>query len=124
MRDADALVTETDKLKKRNLWYSQLVKNITNKKIFILIIYELEAWIIADITTFNSVYKTNIKFNKNIQYLKDPKGHLIQKTRNNPKTYKESDAPELFKKLSFDKINNNCPVFKNFIKEFDKAISI
>jgi len=123
IRDADAIVTEAQKLTKRKDWYKSLVDGITNKSMFLLIIYELESWIIADINTFNKIYNTKINFKKNIHYFKDPKGFLKEKTRNNNKKYKESDAPDLFKKLSFNTIKSNCTVFNKFIKDFESAIN-
>ena len=36
--------------------------------------------------------------------------------------YKESDCPELFKKLEIDTVINNCKYFQTFFTEFIKLI--
>jgi len=120
MRDSDALHSEKDKIKIRQDWFNDL-RNFINDKdgIFLLNIYEIEALILADIENFNKKYKTKIAFENNPMYQKEPKEFLKSKTTK----FKESDNPEIFKKLDFETVLNNCPYFKDFIKELDSKIN-
>jgi hypothetical protein len=120
VRDADAIITQKNLLKKKHEWYNTLLPFVKKKGMLLLNIYELEALIIADIETFNKVYSTSIKYGKDVMYQEDPKGFLMDKTRKNKKKYYESDCPELFKKLRFDTIHTNCKYFSEFILNFKK----
>jgi len=124
IRDADALETEKAKIKKVYDWFLKLNNVVNQRGILLINIYELEALILADIDTFNKIYKTNIKFQGNIAYKKEPKEFLILKTRDNQKKYSESDCPKLFSKLKFDKIVLNSPHFSKFIVELKKVTKI
>ncbi len=124
IRDADALETEKAKINKVISWFIKLNIVVNNNGILLINIYELEALILADIDTFNNLYKTNINFTGNVAFKKEPKEFLILKTRNNKKKYSESDCPELFKELRFDTITQNCKYFSDFIVELKKAAKI
>lgn len=87
-------------------------------------IYELEALILADIETFNKIYKVDIKIKGNVMYQKEPKEFLKLKTKGCRKKYFESDCPDLFKRLRFNKIGSNCKYFSDFIAEFKKTAKL
>jgi hypothetical protein len=81
-------------------------------------ITELESLILADIETFNNIYKTKIKYTKNPEFKSDPKKVLRDKTRGNAREYNENDAPDIFKKIDLNKIKK-CKSFKKFLTEFE-----
>ncbi len=121
IRDADAIITERDKIKKRIVWHHELLKGL-NGSLLLLNIYELESLILADIDTFNKLYGTTLKFPGDIHYKKEPKEYLIHATRKNRKVYRESHCPEVFEKLSIDKISKKSTVFRSFLKQFDDFV--
>ena len=84
---------------------------------FLLHIYEIEALILADIDTFNTLYKVKIDFKKDPMLISEPKEYLQSKC----KKYKPSDNSSIFEKLNFKKLLN-CRYFENFINNFEKAI--
>jgi hypothetical protein len=122
IRDADALVTEENKIRKVNNWFSKLNPIVGNKGILLINIFELEALILADISTFNRLYGTTIKYSKNVMYQTKPKELLMKKTFNNRKKYTESHCPDIFKELEFDVLIDNCTYFKDFHESFLKII--
>ena len=85
-------------------------------------IYELEALIFADIETFNKLYSTSIKGNRDVSYIERPKEELKEKTRKLKKKYFESDCPKLFKELRIDIVSKNCAYFKTFLDDFSELI--
>ena len=124
IRDADVLPSENDKIEKVEEWFKKLNSVINGKGILLTNIYELEALILADISTFNKVYKTKISVTKNVMYQKDPKEFLIEKTRKTQKQYKVSDCPELFGKLKIDVVLANCTYLKEFYLSFKNSIGL
>ena len=124
IRDSDSLPTEKEKIQEAINWFYKLNDTVNKQGIFLLNIYELEALILADISTFNKEYKTTIKFTGNVMYQKEPKEFLIHKTFKSKKTYTESHCPELFKKLSFDLLIANCKYFFDFHTEFKRVTQI
>jgi len=115
--DADAVNTETDKIRDKKALYERLAKALNCRSLLLLNIYELEALIFADIDTFNKLYNTAIKGNRNVTYIDKPKEELMRKTKE-PKKYSESHCPELFKILKIDVISKNCAYFDTFLNEF------
>lgn len=124
IRDADALPSEADKLNKVREWFDKLNVFVDGKGILLTNIYELEALILADVETFNKVYKTQIKYSKNVMHQKDPKEFLIEKTRKTQKQYKVSDCPDLFGKLKIDVVLANCSYFKDFYSTFKEKVGL
>ncbi len=121
IRDIDGLQSENLKVNKVAKWFAKL--NAASGSIGVLLknIYELEALIFADIETFNNLYKTKIRDDRNIHFIKDPKEVLKEKTRKGKKQYKESDCPELFKKLRYDVVKANSTMFSDFENTFCMA---
>lgn len=117
IRDLDGLESETDKIKEKQQWFAEF-KHYKND-LFLLNIYELEALILADITTFNQLYNCQIKFTSNPMFKTDPKAFLKTKTYHLSKKYHESHASEIFKHLNIQTLIEKCAYFKTFITHFD-----
>ncbi len=117
IRDLDGLEEEQDKLQKRKEYFTNSNSVVDKKGIFLLNIFEIEAIILSDIETFNIGYNCEIIFTEDPMKQKEPKEVLTSKSN-----YKESDCPELFKKLKFDKVLKNCRYFRNFYNVFTKQI--
>jgi len=84
--------------------------------------WELEALIFSDVETFNKIYKTNVKGNRDPMLIREPKEELKRVSRNERRQYRESDCPEIFRKLRFMEVYTNCQYFKEFVKAFDKLL--
>jgi len=123
IRDLDALKSNIEELDKRIKWFKELDALVKNKGILLLNIWELEALILGDITTFNKEYKINYRFTGNPTTQKEPKEILKRKTFHSYKQFKESHCPDIFKLLDIDLVEKNCSCFKDFIDEFDKKIA-
>ncbi len=100
MRDLDGLPSEKKKIELRNNWFKKVDRGTSKKCIPFLIIYELETLILADITTFNKIYKTKYQPKGKPKFQKDPKGLLKKLTAHPKKTYHESHAEEIFQKIN------------------------
>ncbi|CAM3945027.1 DUF4276 domain-containing protein [Mucilaginibacter galii] len=122
IRDLDAFESQSAKVQERKRWFKSLDSVINNKGILLLNIWELEALILGDIDTFNSIYKINHKFSSNPMLQDKPKELLKRITSHTNKQYKEAHCPELFKLLDIDKIEKSCLCFKNFIADFEKKL--
>lgn len=119
IRDLDTLESNKQQLKAKNEWAKKVKISFAKlNNFFLLNITELESLILADIETFNRIYKTNIKYTKNSEFESNPKKVLRDKTRGNAKEYCENDAPDIFKKIDIDKIKK-CKSFKKFLTEFE-----
>ncbi len=122
IRDADAIFTETNKIKARSRWFGKMLSAVNDKGILLMNIFELEALILADIETFNKIFSVNINYAKNVMYEKDPKEFLIQKTFKSQRTFSENDCPEIFSKLSVDQVCKNCRYFRDFLDHFTNLV--
>lgn len=122
IRDSDGIKSESKKIQQKINWFLDIDKSANGKGVLLLNIWELEAMILADIGTFNKLYKTNIKFTKDPMMQSDPKGFLMQKTANNYKKYQESHCPEIFKELNFDIVKKKCEYFREFVSQFEEKI--
>ena len=112
IRDADGLPSQYEKVEKVNKWFQKLNTTVQGKGILLMNIYELEAMILADIQTFNKLYGVKINFKANPMYKVEPKEFLIEKTSKGNKQYSESHCPEIFRRLNFDVVIENCDFFK------------
>lgn len=124
VRDLDAYKSEISKVNTKRKWFTDLDRQGANGKgILLLNIWEIEAMILADIATFNTIYKTKCKYPGDPMSQQEPKEYLKEQTRNTAKSYRESDTPDIFAKLNFDTVQNRCSYFKSFIKDFDQKLA-
>lgn len=123
IRDLDGFKSETSKVEQKYNWFKGLDAEINNEGVFLLNIWELEALILADIKTFNDLYKVSFAFKANPMFQKDPKEKLMEVTSNGKREYKESHCPEIFEKLDFDTVKDNCKYFEDFLEEVDEKLS-
>lgn len=115
IRDLDSTLPNKSKLDGRKIYFNNSNNIVDKRGIHLLHIYEIEALILADIETFNKIYKTQIKKFEDVMKVKEPK-ELLKKASKN---YNESHNPEIFDKLNFNKVLE-CIYFENFIKKMDK----
>ncbi|MGB3778273.1 MAG: DUF4276 family protein [Tunicatimonas sp.] len=117
IRDLDAAESNTTARQLKENWFAALDGNTNSEGILLLNIYELEALILADITTFNKIYSTKINFGGDPMKKSQHKEYLKRKTRKNRRRYKESDTPELFKQMDINSLIKTCRYFSTFIKD-------
>lgn len=117
IRDLDATWPNRPKYYTRQEYFSNSNSVVDKKGIFLLNIFEIEALILADINTFNSLYDTkNVEF-ENVMTISEPKEVLKKITSK----YCISDNPIIFKKLNYDELLK-CLYFKKFIKKLDRQL--
>ena len=81
--------------------------------------------ILADVDAFNTIYKIRYQLKTSPKFQSNPKELLKQITRKTKRKYKESDAPEIFQQLNFQKVYQNHKgeySFQSFIKELENTI--
>lgn len=115
IRDLDSLLPNQIKYKERQSYYIEANSVVDKKGIFLLNIYEIEALILCDIQCFNKMYNTSIIEINNSMEISEPKEFL--KSYSN--SYCESDNPDIFSNLNFEKLMK-CKFFNTFIKKFIK----
>lgn len=123
LRDLDSHGQDKVALAQKQAWFAKLDQVTNGEGILLLSIYELEALLLADIETFNSIYKTSIKFPGDPSKQRDPKEFLMEKTSKTARKYKESDCPAIFPKLDFNKLVKRCSFFSEFVQQFDAKVA-
>ncbi len=124
-KDLDGLPSNQKKIKEIEDKIQKIAKQATTKLLPFIVIFEQEALILADIQTFNRIYKTTYTSTKNPLFQSEPKELLKQLTGNSNKKYRESDTPKIFQQLDFQTVFNNHKgenSFQSFIKELEKAV--
>jgi hypothetical protein len=122
IRDVDGFKSDQLKVKAVQRWFTELDSTINRTGILLNNIWELEALILADITTFNKLYGTTYNFKGDPVTIKEPKELLKQITRKQKKQYKESHCPEIFEVLNFQTVVSRCSYFKDFIENFEAKL--
>lgn len=101
-------------------------KGIVSDYLLFIIIFELEALILADFSTFKNIYKIKQNYNKSPIHEIKPKETLAIFTRNSKRKYDESQVVEIFQQLNFQKIYQNHKgenSFQSFIKELENTLN-
>ena len=125
-RDLDGILTEEDKITKRQKWFETIETGVENQVCcFFLAIAELESIVLADIAGFSKWCgkNTNITFSNNPMYKDNPKEFL--KLKSNGK-YNESKAAEIFQILDFQTVYKNhkgTHSFQEFINKLDDILT-
>jgi len=124
-KDLDALPSNKKQIKFLTDKIQKIAEKATIKLLPFIVIFEQEALILADIQAFNKKYKTTFTFTKNPLFQSEPKELLKQWANKANKKYKESDTPEIFQQLNFNKVYDNHKgknSFQSFIIALEKAI--
>ena len=115
LRDLDFLKDrnkrENDRIKDKDKWFlkvNQSIGALDVKGIFFLIIYELEALMLCDLSAVNAFFDLNIAFSGKPIDEKNPKEFLQNATQNSVKgRYEEKNAKAIFTTLDFQKLYDN-----------------
>lgn len=118
IRDLDGLKSDRDKLAQRKEYFANFRTVVDGKALYLLHIWEIEALILADIETFNEMFKCKGEVVKNPTMIKEPKELLKEISKGK---YKETDNSKIFEKIRFDK-TLRCDYFAEFIAKFEKII--
>lgn len=118
IRDLDGLENNKTQLNLRKEYFTNYNSIVDKKGMFLLHVYEIEALILTDINTFNTLYKTEITVDKDPMLISEPKEYLQSKCNK----YKPSDNSYIFDNLDFEKLLD-CRYFSNFIKNFNKIVN-
>jgi len=122
IRDLDGFPSQTHLIHNRKKWLNNICKNVSCDSVLLLNIWELEAFILGDVDTFNQFYKIDLKYTGNPSTLREPKEWLKSKTQKLKGPYKESDCPDLFLSLNYNKVLDRCKFFSTFIADFEHKI--
>lgn len=117
IRDLDSHENDRIKILERKKYVNDFKGSVRHKCILFLNIYMIEALILADIETFNAMYKCSIRLEKPVSHYDKPKDTLKQLTRNR---YKEGHNSKIIKELDIKKVIQNCSYFEKFLKRFEK----
>jgi len=117
IRDLDSLFSNKTQLGKRKSYFTNSNSVVDKKGVFLLHIYEIEALILCDVETFNTIYNSQLDLVDDPMMVEEPKEYLKSKT----KLYNESHNADIFEKLSFEKALN-CNYFERFVTLFDNRV--
>ena len=115
LRDLDFLKDknrrEKERINDKDKWFlkvNQSISALAVKGIFFLIIYELEALMLCDLSAVNAFFDLNIAFSGKPIEEKNPKEFLQNATQNSVKgRYEEKNAKDIFAALDFQKLYDN-----------------
>ena len=120
--DLDDYDSDINKKMIKKDWFDKMNKLVNGRGIFLLNIHELEALILSDISNFNKVFGTKLKFTGNPMMQPKPKEYLMRNTAKHPRKFKVSDCPDIFAQLDINIVANKCGYFKEFLATFDKKL--
>jgi len=118
--DLDSDAQDEEALRKKKTWFQKLNNFFPQHGLLLLNIYELEALILADIDSFNRLFRVNVKFKGDPMAQKDPKEFLEHKTSHSQRKFTVSDNPEVFSHLNFEQVKQKCRYFKSFIETLEQ----
>lgn len=121
IRDLDSHENDRVKILERQHYVNNFKGSVKHKCILFLNIYMIEALILADIETFNSMYKSSITLQKPVSQYDKPKEVLKELTRNR---YKEGHNSKIIKELDINKVIQNCSYFQKFLQRFEKHTGV
>ncbi len=108
VRDLDGFLSESKKLNIKDLWFQRANKSAAKKGIFFLVIYEMEALILADVNALNEYYNLNEKPVGDPTLKFKPKEILEKLTAKTLKgKYKEEHALDILKRVKFKTVYKN-----------------
>jgi len=116
IRDLDGLKSNKHQLQIRKQYFTDFNSVVDKKGIYLLNIYEIEALILADIETFNSIYNTEIDAFEDVMEVVEPKEFLRK-----AKGYIETHNSKIFDQLNFQQVLT-CSYFKDFVDELDVKV--
>lgn len=126
VRDLDGVLSETDKVSRRDEWFHKVNQGIDGNGIFFLAIAETEALLLSDIETINKKYGTKLLQHANPISIADPKKELKTETGKKSKNpYEPKHCGDIMKEINFQKVLNNHKgdrSFQNFISELDEVL--
>lgn len=127
VKDLDALPSDKNQITAIKNKSKQIIKNkITSDYLLFLVIFELEALILADIPSFNKFYGLKYQYKGNPLYQSEPKELIKQKTAKTKNQYQESKAPEIFQHLDYETVyskHSGKNSFQSFVDELAKKIN-
>lgn len=120
LRDLDALENDIEAIKRRKSYFKDFNTVVDKSGIFLLNIYEIEALILSDIGVFNHFFGTDLQPIDDVMLVPEPKEFL----KSHSKHYDESFNVELFSKLDFEIVHQNCRYFRSFIFRFKRNMQL
>lgn len=117
IRDLDALEKDLISRRRRLESYARVRRTLDGKMVRLLSIYEIEALLLADTAPINEKYKISMVYDTDPMLQPEPKEYIQQFC-----SYRESDCPELFARLNFEKLLN-VRFFRKFVTEFNKQLA-
>lgn len=118
IRDLDGILPNRTKQLERLKYFRKANRRVNYVGVFLLHIYEIEALILADIETFNSIYNVKISKFQDVMKVVEPKEVLKAASKN----YSVADNSKIFENLKLHKLLE-CQYFEKFIKELDSKIN-
>lgn len=117
VRDLDSHENDRAKILERKNYVNEFKGSVKHKCILFLNIYMIEALILADIETFNTMYRCEITLDRPVSQYDKPKDTLKQLTKNR---YKEGHNSKIIKELDINKVIKNCSYFEKFLCRLEK----
>ncbi|MGB9629710.1 MAG: DUF4276 family protein [Thermodesulfobacteriota bacterium] len=85
---------------------------------FIVIVQELEAWMLADEEAISKItQKPIVRIKGDIESINDPKEKLKEILSQSKISYTPSVVSNIAKEMNLDKIHYRCPSFRGFFQE-------
>jgi len=125
-KDLDTSLSNLKAIKEIQRKSNVIKKGVALNYLLFLIIFELEALILADFLAFKKIYKIKSDYKKSPIHEIEPKETLENFTRNSKRKYSETDVEEIFQQLNFQKVYQNHQgeySFQSFIDELETTLN-
>lgn len=116
VRDLDSLRSNNTQWSLRKFYFSEFNSVVDKLGIPFVIVFELEAIILSDISAFNRMFATNLVIEKAPDLYPKPKEML----KSAYKYYDTGDNVELFENLDVQMVKQNYKYYNSFVEEIEK----
>lgn len=120
IRDLDALKANKAQLALRKSYFTENNSIVNGCGVYLLHIWEIEAFILADVEVFNRKFGTKLTQQKDVMLIPEPKEVLENASKGD---YHEYDCPELLANVSYEKLKQHCQYFADFLTTFTSQVS-
>jgi hypothetical protein len=118
IRDLDGLANDSEQRRKRKEYFAAFRTVVDNNALPLLIIYEIEAYILAHIEVFNQLYDCQVPQHADPTLVREPKEVL----KSHCKKYAEGHNAKIFQGIDARIVMSKCSSFATLVNQLQAMI--
>jgi hypothetical protein len=118
VRDLDGLPNDQEQIRRRKEYFAEFRTVVDNKALPLLIIYEIEAYILAHIDVFNQRFNCQVPDHADPTLVKEPKEVL----KSYCKRYAEGHNAKIFEEIDAHIVMDKCASFAKLVDELKARV--